>query len=754
MTQHRFTPFVILALFLGVIAPLGNAQESGLPPVTPDESLYVPDGWLWEPIYDESVPDPTTLVLPDNYQGRMPSLPVELSQVTFLEDAGLSDDGLAKLAANGFVVVPGGYAYFDQAYYPPASWPSSDGNATFVTTDTVLNSLYLVYENTQRYLERDALYGVINQTVAGSLQEALLTYDASIGTQLFPEARAAALYYLVAALLLDDGIFEYSGYFPLEGPITGSIIESAPDDLKEEADAVVVMIKSAQGQAKLSFMDDYEEDFSQYKPRSYYAGDPILEPYFRGMMWLGRITFRAKSDFETRAGVLALKALRDSGLLPELDKMDATLRYLIGPADDLTYTQLLPLAAKVYGDDLSLSAILDNENTGALAAYREGIQSMPGPRINSLILPVRVTADQVDDLTRGFRVFGQRFTFDGYALQNLIYPEVGTQELFRSIPAAEDVPAVLGSDFAYAQIAGNAQYQNFVENMSRLRTEVNSIDSAGWQETFYGAWLHALQPLLVRNEAILPPLMLTEAWKARDLNAALGSYTELKHATLLYAEQPYGGRGGGGGIPELTAYGYVEPNPLVFARVAILASILPDIMEQNEYIGEGNYSNLSAIMQASDQLAVLSANLADMARREIAGESLTEDQFYLLQDDFPNILIAIRSTVQDLQAQPPKCAALVADIASNPSSDQILYLGTGGIDTIYVITDGPYGLQLSRGAVYSSYSYVGDAQSRLTDDDWRVRFGTEAQPSRPAWSEAYFDALAADNLFTCEPTNP
>jgi hypothetical protein len=403
---------------------------------------------------------------------------------------------------------------------------------------------------------------------------------------------------------------------------------------------------------------------------------------------------------------------------------------------------------------MALTFILDNDNTGTLTAYRNGLNTLPGPRINSLILPIAVTTDQVDDLTRGFRVFGQRFTFDAYALQNLVYPAVGNQNLFRAIPTAEDIASVLGSDIAYTQIAADAQYQHFVENMSRLRGEVNNITATGWHDTFYGAWLHAIQPLLVRNPALLPPVMLTDAWKLRDLNTALGSYAELKHATLLYAEQAYGGRGGGGGQPPLTAYGVVEPNPLVFARVAILADLLPAILEDYGYYNNDTYyGNLKVVMNAAKQLSQLSANLADMARREMAGESLTEDQLYLLQEYFTGVLSSIRVTVQDLQTEPPNCAALVADIASNPSTDQILYIGTGGIDTIYVITGGPYGLQLTRGAVYSSYSSVGDAQSRLTDDDWRMRFGTEAQPFRPAWSEQYFDTLAPDNRFTCAPRN-
>ena len=40
--------------------------------------------------------------------------------------------------------------------------------------------------------------------------------------------------------------------------------------------------------------------------------------------------------------------------------------------------------------------------------------------------------------------------------------------------------------------------------------------------------------------------MQTDAWKRKSLATTLGSYTELKHATLLYAAQPMGGLGGGG----------------------------------------------------------------------------------------------------------------------------------------------------------------------------------------------------------------
>jgi hypothetical protein len=70
--------------------------------------------------------------------------------------------------------------------------------------------------------------------------------------------------------------------------------------------------------------------------------------------------------------------------------------------------------------------------------------------------------------------------------------------------------------------------------------------------------------------------MRSTAWQDKQLNTALGSWAELKHDTILYAKQAYGGLGGCG-QPQppspAAAPAYVEPVPEVFARVAALASM-------------------------------------------------------------------------------------------------------------------------------------------------------------------------------------
>ena len=45
--------------------------------------------------------------------------------------------------------------------------------------------------------------------------------------------------------------------------------------------------------------------------------------------------------------------------------------------------------------------------------------------------------------------------------------------------------------------------------------------------------------------------MQSDAWLDKQLNTSLGSWTELKHDTILYAKQAYAEMGAGGHFPPL-----------------------------------------------------------------------------------------------------------------------------------------------------------------------------------------------------------
>ena len=710
-----FDPVPPVALDVPLTAPVISSPAVPLPTITPDQSIAVSafSDWTWN-----GANDPTQLILPAAYAGDLPALPVDLNTVHFVADAGLSDAQLALLAQNGFVVVPGDYMQMDEVYMD-GTWLSEEGKADFVSTDMLLHVLYIVYENTLKLLEIDQFISLGIQWTAESFQAAYAQYDVLASSPLQESARRAAVFYGVMLRLMDSG---------------NELLREAQPELLAEIESLAAMVEAAEGVAKLPLMEDYNEDFTQYKPRSYYAASADLSAYFRAMMWAGRLTFRTKSQADTITGLFVLKALRDGGALEAWGTMDETLAWLVGPVDDLSPTELLPISEQIFGADLSAEALGD---PALLAAYIEALKTLPGPRVNSLPLPVGIDEEDLDEFTRGFRVFGQRFTFDAYIFQSLIYPAVGEFQQSRVLPMGEDVAAVLGSDLAFVETdkAGATDYLHYTDNVARLRGEINGISAEAWSENLYGAWLHALQPLAAPSPALLPPLMQTDAWKYKDMNTLLGSLAELKHATLLYAEQAYGGFGGGGYVPPVVSYTLVEPNPLVFARVAVIARQLGDGLLQRGFDQPGGL--ISSVLYGSSSLASLSAEMAEIARKEIAGEPVTYDEYYYLQERFASELWQIRTVIEESVPDAPDRMALIADVASNPTVEKIYYMATGDADLIYVVASGPFGLHLTRGAVYSAYLFEDGYDERIDDDQWRTRVASGDLPARPPWVTAY-----------------
>jgi hypothetical protein len=718
------------------VTPLGSPFMLASPYIDWDWAAYIEGEYM-------QAPDPTALDLPDSYNGDLPVPPVNLDTVRFVQDAGLNPTQLALLAQNGFVVVPGGGPQFDEIYQDYAgAWPHTEGKGDFITTDALLHALFVTYQNALMYLELDTFYRLAANFVEAGYSAAEAQWQQAAGTALEGPAFNAAVYYAVTLSLLADGEefyvdpFSMQSLFELGEATPRQILATVDPAILTAAQPIIAMIRQAEGVAVVPIFEELEEDFSQYKVRGYYAGNPLLESYFRAMMWMGRITFKAKNEGDTLAALLVLRALQqDPAAYADWQYVADTLAFLVGPVDDLGPPEYAPLAEQVFGTGLPLEAL---SNPAMLDAFLEGVRALPGPRINSIPLPVGITAEAVDEFTRGFRLFGQRFTLDGYIMQQLIYPEVGTAAESRALPLGLDIAAVVGSDtaFALADDAGATSFANYTEHVDALRQEVNDLDASNWLENLYGGWLWALQPLLVRDQALVPPMMQTDAWRRKDINTMLGSWTELKHATLLYSEQPMGGLGGGGMMPPVTSTSTVEPNPLVFARIAIVAGTLDQGLQSREMVTCCGRS--WAISSSLKMLSILSARLAELARLELAGEPIPYDELYFLQENFGHTLWFIRYGIEQWVPDPPEDVVLVADVASNASAGLVLEEGIGDIDLIYVVTNSPHGLQLTRGAVYTQYEFTQPINNRLTDDEWRVMLASEQAPPRHDWTALYF----------------
>ena len=265
-----------------------------------------------------------------------------------------------------------------------------------------------------------------------------------------------------------------------------------------------------------------------------------------------------------------------------------------------------------------------------------------------------------------------------------------------------------------------------------------------WLENVYSGWLWTLRPLWNRDPTAYPPMMNTEAWQRRDIQTGLASWTELKHDTVLYIKQPTGFGGGG---PPLTSFGYVEPNPLVFARIAVVAAMMyrgldergmisaqwMDVETQDQRPVEALRVSTSALYE----LAFQAANFAEIARKELAGEPLTEDDYWSIYLFWEYMYTLLRRLYQGEGEPDP--VALVTDVANNPDVGMVLQEAVGGVDAIYVVVPVPSGgYQLVRGGVFSYYEWVGDINQRMTDAEWRAQVAAGDLPPRPAWVSAFY----------------
>ncbi len=721
--------FVIVALLLVPIP--ASAQE--LPPVTPTRSMPTLEDayaeWSWPPdtyiVRELSAPDPLQLRLPQSYQGTLPALPIDLSQVAYLEDAALSAEQQALLAQNGFVVVPAGLERFREAFWTDAE----TGRSSYISTDMLLQNVYWLYRYTLMYLEGGTFSEQLTQFLVAGHNAARQTLESAKGTALEDAARAATAYYAVGLLLMADETIDATTPLEITQRSTFAVehVGGIDPEIRTLVQPVVDAIRAGEGGGPLPFLESYVEDFSMYQPRSYYADSAQLAAYFRTLQWLGRVNFAARSEADTLAGLLVLRALAQGEGYEAYSAMNDTLEFVIGPTANLNPADYLPLAREVFGENMPLEALQDPALTTAFMAR---VAQLPAPRINSLPMPPGTSAEDMREAGRGFRLLGSRFTLDAYFLQRFMDPAMAG----RALPTSLDLAAALGSESAYtiASEAGLTAFEGYVPTLADLRADVSSITPDAWTETAYGTWLWMLQPLVARDPALEPPLMQTEAWRRKDLQTLLVSYTQLKNATAAYTTIP-AGLGGGGEQPDVNTYTYVEPNPQVFARIAILSTLLANGLEARGM--NSNYA-LNAVVEQARVNAALSAIAAESARGLLAGEPIPNAYLEYFQNLFLSSYGYVFISMAQFDADPPRNMALTALAATSPAGN--LQFSAGLADYIYVVTDRPDGtLQLTRGGVFSFYETILPAGDTLTDSAWRDQIDAGAVPPRPDWTQAF-----------------
>jgi len=662
--------------------------------------------------------------VPVNVAPKIPTYSVsqDLSNISNVSDFAFltgSTNAKSLLVKNAFVVKPS----YNNEFYPLYESNRYSYTPSFITTDSMLHNYHLMFDFLLKQLEEQKLTAELKQLNASMLSESLSQYNSLKGTEWENAAKRNVGFFAVGSRLLDSSV-------------------NIPSVVQNEVGQELALIDAHQGitlsplmniGSEPSALEGLKEDYSQYIPRGHYDKTEPLKAYFKSMMWYGRLTFRLKNDDEIKSGILITLALNKDANQTSWNKIYEPINFFVGKSDDITYYQFKDLVQQVYGDNTTYQTISTDKNK--FVAFVDATKTLEPPQLNSMpIFNSEIQPDREKEI-KGFRFMGQRFTIDASIFQRLIDRETPG----RMLPKGLDIPAALGSKEALNILTqlGETNYPKYSENMSKMQTYLAGLPTENWTQNLYWGWLYQLLPLTDLKSTGYPTFMQNDAWVRKDLNTFLGSWSELKHDTILYAKQVYAELGGGG-PDKKDDRGYVEPNPFVYARLASLLKMTSEGLDVRGLLTVSMKDNLSKM----EQLAI---SLKTISEKELNNQSLTDADYefirsyggqlehFWLEVNKDDPAFKASSNQRDYLNENP--AAIVADVATD--NGQVLEEGTGKISEIYVVIPIDGKLRIAKGGVYSYYEFTWPMSDRLTDKKWREMLNASPAPKLPTWTSAF-----------------
>lgn len=681
---------------------------------------------------------------------------------------------LGVLRTNGFVVSERLAApSFGEAYYR-LWW---DDLPVFITTDSILQAWHRSYDNMLTELEETWLFNAVGQMLEGMASEIQGTLR-------------EAEFTTVAQSVLDADYFVAVGRSLLNGTYYGTSLGDAHYDV-QVADTLAA-IERQQLEGLQLFGSRREVDFSQFKPRGHYENSELLRRYFKCLMWLGRIDMRvvppnvdpdaqAAAIRQLGTAMVLLRALQRSGQYENWQQIDRALQTFVGITDSMTFAQLASLVDAGGASDLSLA-----EGEASVERLQQrlfegtlGLQHIRGDVFNSPLGPTQL------QLPRSFTVIGQKFVVDSWAFSQTVYDSIlweengRTNKVCRRMPSCLDVAfAVLGNDQIVPELVGRMTHSPthprrdglpYQHNLAAVRSVIDAHTPESWEANLYVNWLATLRELSSpTTDAAFPDAMRTRAWALKTLNTQMGSWTDLRHDTILYAKQSYTA-GEGCSYPD----GFVEPRPEFWRRLERMASAAAALIESTPYdesIASVNTNQAGFFRHFANTMTMLHA----ISQKELGRAPLNPDEQAFLRkvvetvdseweplgyrgrdvpfyDGWYHRLFYRPVQAQEtfnLRFGSTKWDAIVADVHTDvpclgpdcpcPSPGGILHEATGCADMLFIVVNDGAQSRMFAGPVFSHYEFERPFPVRMTDLEWQTAFRSGSVPPRPEWTRSYF----------------
>jgi hypothetical protein len=605
--------------------------------------------------------------------------------------------------------------YFSKVYGPDLP--------VFITTDSILHLFHVVFDCSLKIIEKQVLYPMVLDIAQFAYQKSLNDYQSAPndGSLTYWAVRNSTVYFAVALSLLTGVAVDV----PAE--LSGDLNFFLDNIYFEEP----MFIPAG---AWIIPMDVVEVsyDFTQFTVRGHYLGDTQLENYFRALMWFGRFPLFVPRNDENYQWFI--RHFDDVTMVYIRDFMKSNQQYydkwkllydvtstLVGESDSINLINLETALHNVFGEHITYldyvvaeGGLSDLRNELGKAEYSQQILSQA--LIAGGVLPRYPVV---------YQFMGQRYIPDSYMFQKLCWDQVEEDSFGerRILPKGLDVFAVLGSERAYGLLSSDFGYKGFKENLEHLAITFGSWEESDWNASSYTAWMYALESLVQPTVDGYPEFMQSDAWQDEKLNTALGSWSQLRHDTILYGKQTY--------IPALVCSypeAFVEPNPTFYSRMQDLCERTLEAMRilEQDMVNPVIITSLQTLKDASQKLEVIS-------EKELAQRPLTEEEI-----DFIKTLVyncgsggfrgwyvdTIHAIAQEVNSTSILNVPVIADVATFPPGDiyyppQILHVGTGYVNALVVLfpkIDGT--LVAAVGPVFSYYEFKLIGTERLNDVQW------------------------------------
>ena len=596
----------------------------------------------------------------------------------------------------------------------------------FITTDTILHVWHLIFDKILERTEEDIFFPLLKALLIESIK--------NIKNFPFLEAHTI-IYFNVASKIIDSSL---DLNFPTE-------IEQTSESLYN---AIMSQSEPSYTGLKRRFIDDY----SQYKPRGHYTKSETLMKYFRLYKWLSRIPFffddyigypllQISPKLMIKSAIEVAWILKNTTInyidrqISGFEVWDTIMDFLLvimGPPNSITPKDIDLQCTQIIGINWNLNEI--NE---------EIINQVQNNLINDDLIPEPDFPFYVDILAYGFEspktftLFGEIETLDGYAFQSIVYPNINE----RLLPH--------GLDFAYTCLESNrslellkGEYPNefigfpeYEEVLEETKEEVNLLKLTK-NETLQWKWINSLKSLAVAvpecNETIIiPEFMNSTAWIDEKLTTIMGSYTQLRHDTILYTKQSYTG------IICSTPTAFVEPYPDFYNLLGKLSQIYKNSFESLRQVGYDFNSGYFNFLRFLDTFTFICFKLEDISIKELCQQPLTlEDKTFITsiyhektpyicgptqaRGWLPYLLSGFDYQYDIADHYPNSRATLIADIHTDPNYRDVLHFSTGFLENIIAYVPSWEGHEIPVvGPVFSFYEFPAPDYNRLTDEEWR-----------------------------------